>query len=148
MSVDLLISSTLCDPLQAFNIFKTNTAQLIKNIPHPPQIFEGCFRSLIQISMILFSTCCWEKKFYLKKLHDGPDSSVFAFIHFQQVFQQICFQNPAAYQYSLGSFLGNPGVETSALQPCHSQCGLRTSSTDITWEQLRNEDAMAPLQTQ
>lgn len=62
MSVDLLISSTLCDLLQAFNIFKTNTAQFIKNIPHPPQIFDGCVRSFRQISMILFSTC-WEKSF-------------------------------------------------------------------------------------
>ena len=49
MPTDLLISSILCDPLQTFNIFKTNTVRFMKNLPHPPQIFDGWLSLLAQM---------------------------------------------------------------------------------------------------
>lgn len=70
-----------------------------------------------------------------------------ALINFQQVLQLALVPNPAAYQYSLWSFPGIPDVETSALQPCPSQCGLRTSHTGIAWELPINADCPAPWQT-
>ena len=48
MPTDLLISSSLCDPLQALNIFKTNAVRFVKNILHPSQISDGWFSLVAQ----------------------------------------------------------------------------------------------------
>ena len=49
MPTDLLISSIPCDPLQTLNIFKTNAVRLMKNIPHPSQIFDGWLSLVAQM---------------------------------------------------------------------------------------------------
>ena len=189
MPTDLLISSILCDPLQTFNIFKTNTVRFMKNLPHPPQIFDGWLSLLAQMvknlpamwgawvqflgveypleketathSKILAWKIPWVEEpgelqsmgsqrvrphwvtntFILDILYKPlwhcfphatggrnnfisrsfmmvPNIAFVAFIYSQLIFQG--FQSPAAYQYSLGSFLRNPAVETSTLQPSQS----------------------------